>query len=78
MSVIHSISIEYRYAGYTHSKTVKLPLALVTVVEGCSVLTPDFIIPVVNSFTLKIPSILWDINFTHLLLCTAVLYVCGS
>ena len=43
MSVIKSSSIECRCPGYTDRKTVNQPLALITVLEGCFIFTPNFI-----------------------------------
>ena len=55
MAVIQTSSIECRCPGYTNTKTDCPPLALTTIPEGCSFFTQDFIIPVVNYFTFKMP-----------------------
>ena len=66
VAVIHSSSIELGGHCYTDRKPVSCPLALVTIPEGCSIFTLDFIILAVNAFTSKVPTILWDINLIPL------------
>ena len=63
MSVIHSSNVECRCSGFTNSKTVKLPLALITIQEEFYIFTIDFIIPAVNSFTSKVSITLWGYQF---------------
>ena len=39
------------------------PLELITLPEGCSISLADFIIPVINSFTSRLPTALWGYQY---------------
>ena len=53
MLVVKDSSIEHRCPRHIHEEMSSLPLAVITLPGGCSLFTPDFIIPAINTFQPK-------------------------
>ena len=68
MAVIQNSTIEYRYPGYRDLRIIALLLLIIILPERSSIITRNFIIPVFNSITLKMPIILWGYKFDPFLL----------
>ena len=63
LAVISKISIECRFFGYTDARNITPSLAVITLPEGCLILTPRFVILVVKTFQSKMSILLWDYQF---------------
>ena len=63
VSLRNPSSIECRCPGYKDRKTINPPLALITLLKGLSIFTPDFIILQVISFPSKVRITLWGYIF---------------
>ena len=60
-SVIKPNHTEQTWPDYTDSTTVYMPQTFITIPDGYSIFTLDFIILAINSLSFKLPITLWGI-----------------
>ena len=67
IAVIWNSTVECRYPSHTDTRNATPPRAVISLPEGCSIFTPDFMIVFISSFTSKMPTVIWRFQFNPFL-----------